>query len=91
MKHSDDCPQAPSARMPEAARLLLQARCEAVRESASYSLSPCVSVCRMDDASGLCLGCLRSLAEIADWAAMGAAQRVTVWRSIDRRLHGGVA
>lgn len=31
--------------------------------------SPCIDVCRMDTASGLCEGCLRTLDEIAGWAA----------------------
>jgi predicted Fe-S protein YdhL (DUF1289 family) len=32
--------------------------------------SPCVSVCRIDGASGLCVGCLRTLDEIAAWSVM---------------------
>lgn len=27
--------------------------------------SPCISVCKMDDARGLCLGCMRTIDEIA--------------------------
>ena len=33
--------------------------------------SPCVSICRMDPASGLCVGCLRTIDEIAQWSALG--------------------
>ncbi len=29
--------------------------------------SPCISVCSMDDTSGLCLGCYRTLEEIQGW------------------------
>ncbi|NBB51329.1 DUF1289 domain-containing protein [Rhizobium sp. CRIBSB] len=29
--------------------------------------TPCVQVCIVDGASGLCLGCFRTLAEIGDW------------------------
>ncbi len=29
--------------------------------------SPCISVCAMDDLSGLCLGCYRTLEEIEGW------------------------
>lgn len=29
--------------------------------------SPCISVCAMDDNSGLCLGCYRTLNEIQGW------------------------
>lgn len=31
--------------------------------------SPCINVCRMDATSGLCEGCLRTIDEIAGWAA----------------------
>lgn len=29
--------------------------------------SPCVSVCTMDDLTGLCLGCYRTVEEIDGW------------------------
>jgi hypothetical protein len=32
--------------------------------------SPCVSVCAMDEASGLCTGCHRTLDEIAAWSVL---------------------
>ena len=32
--------------------------------------SPCIDVCRMDAASGLCAGCLRTLDEIAAWSQL---------------------
>ena len=47
--------------------------------------SPCVSVCRMDAATGLCEGCLRTLDEIAAWGAMGDGDRRAVWRLIEQR------
>ena len=37
-------------------------------------LSPCIGVCTMD-ANGLCLGCRRTLAEIARWSAMSNDDR----------------
>jgi len=30
--------------------------------------SPCIDVCQMDDARGVCLGCFRTLDEIVHWA-----------------------
>ncbi len=47
--------------------------------------SPCVSVCRMDESSGLCEGCLRTLDEIAAWGAMADDGRRAVWRMIEQR------
>ena len=37
--------------------------------------SPCVKVCQMDPRRGLCLGCRRSLDEIARWGSMSDAER----------------
>ncbi len=34
---------------------------------AAMITSPCIGVCRIDDVSGFCLGCGRTLAEIAIW------------------------
>lgn len=47
--------------------------------------SPCISVCRIDPADGLCVGCQRTIDEIAGWGAMTPAQRVEVWRLIAER------
>lgn len=32
--------------------------------------SPCNSVCRMDEAAGVCAGCLRTLEEISVWSLL---------------------
>ncbi|HET8830586.1 MAG TPA: DUF1289 domain-containing protein, partial [Casimicrobiaceae bacterium] len=37
--------------------------------------SPCISVCRIDDATALCVGCLRTLDEIAAWGTLDNAAR----------------
>ena len=37
--------------------------------------TPCVQVCAVDSESGLCLGCFRSLAEIAGWTRLSDAER----------------
>ena len=38
-------------------------------------LSPCIGVCAMDAASGFCLGCLRTIDEIAAWSRASEATR----------------
>jgi len=48
--------------------------------------SPCMSVCQMDEATGLCVGCLRTLDEIAQWGNANAAFKRTVWANIEARL-----
>ncbi|MBN8504056.1 MAG: DUF1289 domain-containing protein [Burkholderiales bacterium] len=47
--------------------------------------SPCINVCRMDAASGLCLGCARTLDEIASWSQAGSAQRLAVLQQLPAR------
>ena len=42
--------------------------------------SPCVSVCELDAAGQLCVGCGRSLQEIGEWSAAGNARR---WQIVD--------
>lgn len=40
--------------------------------------SPCIRVCRIDPANGLCTGCLRTLDEIAGWASFSEAERSAI-------------
>lgn len=47
--------------------------------------SPCISVCVMDAASGLCQGCWRTLDEIAAWSAMTDGGKRAVWALIAQR------
>lgn len=56
----------------------------AVLPSPAAAESPCVKVCVIDD-DGLCVGCARTLDEIAGWAAWTAGQRSAVMRSLPAR------
>ena len=47
--------------------------------------SPCISVCRMDPASGLCQGCLRTIDEIVAWGSLDDSDKRAVWALIERR------
>ncbi|RZI70976.1 MAG: DUF1289 domain-containing protein [Variovorax sp.] len=48
--------------------------------------SPCISVCRMDDAvPPLCQGCFRTLLEIAGWSRMHDGDKRRVWARIAQR------
>jgi len=51
--------------------------------------SPCVKICTLDARSGLCLGCGRTIDEIARWTAMGAAERSRVTGELPSRLATG--
>jgi len=47
--------------------------------------SPCINVCRMNPDTGLCDGCLRTLAEIAAWSGMSADEKREVLASLAAR------
>lgn len=47
--------------------------------------SPCINICRMDDISGLCVGCQRTLDEIAGWSRSDDQQRREILRRIKQR------
>jgi predicted Fe-S protein YdhL (DUF1289 family) len=47
--------------------------------------SPCTRVCTMDPATDLCVGCGRSLGEIARWGSMSEAERDAVMAALPAR------
>jgi predicted Fe-S protein YdhL (DUF1289 family) len=47
--------------------------------------SPCILVCAMDRASGLCLGCYRTLGEIGDWSSASADEKRAIVARVDAR------
>lgn len=47
--------------------------------------SPCINVCRMDAGTGLCLGCFRTIEEIAVWSRTSNDQRLKVLLAVERR------
>ncbi|WP_269582450.1 DUF1289 domain-containing protein [Roseibium sp. Sym1] len=54
--------------------------------------SPCIKTCQIDRRSGLCLGCRRTLDEIASWASYSDGQRADILAALpDRRLPDGNA
>jgi uncharacterized protein len=46
--------------------------------------SPCVDVCRLD-AQGLCVGCRRTLSEIAEWSSASEARQREILRDLAHR------
>ena len=47
--------------------------------------TPCVKVCIVDGESGLCLGCYRTLAEVAGWGRMSDAERAAIMAQLPER------
>ncbi|MEP7180919.1 MAG: DUF1289 domain-containing protein [Betaproteobacteria bacterium] len=54
-------------------------------EAAAAVASPCTSVCTMDAGSGLCVGCFRTLDEIADWSVLDADAKRDVLAALPAR------
>jgi hypothetical protein len=48
-------------------------------------LTPCVKVCVVDGESGLCLGCFRTLGEVAGWAALADEERAAIMTALPGR------
>lgn len=54
--------------------------------------TPCVKVCIVDGASGLCLGCWRTLSEIGAWSGFSDAERAAIMAELPgRAAEGGVS
>ena len=56
-----------------------------VAPAADEVASPCISVCVMDAASGFCIGCWRTLDEIAAWSVLDADAKRAVLAAIRER------
>jgi hypothetical protein len=48
--------------------------------------TPCIKVCTLDARMGVCLGCGRTIDEIARWANMNASERSKVMGELPSRL-----
>ena len=48
--------------------------------------SPCIKVCAVEGGFGWCLGCGRTLPEIARWASLQPAERRAVMDDLPQRM-----
>lgn len=51
--------------------------------------SPCIKICTLDARSGLCLGCGRTIDEIARWSGMSEAERARIMAELPARNKAG--
>lgn len=47
--------------------------------------TPCIKACVVDGASSLCLGCYRTLSEIAEWSRLDDGQRADIMADLPAR------
>jgi uncharacterized protein len=48
--------------------------------------TPCIAVCLMDQRTNLCLGCGRTLPEIARWGRMQSSERLSIMSTLQQRM-----
>jgi len=48
--------------------------------------SPCLKVCIVDGATDICLGCGRTLPEIASWGRLTEEQRLAIMATLPERM-----
>jgi predicted Fe-S protein YdhL (DUF1289 family) len=47
--------------------------------------SPCVEICQLDPSSGMCLGCFRTMDEIASWIELTDIEKQSVLLNAQKR------
>jgi len=52
---------------------------------AARAASPCAGICQIDPASGYCVGCARTSAEIGGWGGMSDDERRAVLDALPQR------
>ena len=66
-------------------------RAERRRRVESGPPSPCTAVCRLDERTGYCIGCYRTIDEIGDWTIMMPEDRHALLEKLALRRAGGKA
>ncbi|HEY2773366.1 MAG TPA: DUF1289 domain-containing protein [Candidatus Binatia bacterium] len=70
----------------EAERALVSQRHPGERDLSPHpAASPCVGICTLRAGSDLCEGCLRTIAEISEWAGAGEKRRIEILAEVSRR------
>ena len=54
-------------------------------EAPSPIATPCVKICLIDGESGLCVGCQRTLPEVASWGRLTDAERAEIMSALPSR------
>jgi len=52
--------------------------------------SPCINICKMNERSGLCEGCWRTLDEIIVWSKSDNANKRAILQQVELRKHAQV-
>lgn len=66
-------------------RLLFQRLSSGMMADAKIS-TPCLKVCAVSGQNGLCIGCGRTLKEIASWGSLDETRRLEIMAELPARL-----
>ena len=47
--------------------------------------TPCIQICKLDPVSGYCLGCSRTIEEIAAWSRLNREEKRLVYAELEKR------
>lgn len=53
--------------------------------------SPCIGVCSIDEASGFCQGCYRTIDEIKGWWNMSVPEQQALTQTLEQRQNQAVS
>ncbi len=81
-----DVVQSPAAYSPGVAPEAIASRALLAVATAINVPSPCVSVCRMNERSGLCEGCWRTIKEVVAWGSATDDAKRAIWALIAQRV-----
>lgn len=45
-------------------------------------ITPCISVCKIDPVTQICIGCKRTLEEVRDWTSFSSQQRLEIMQRL---------
>ena len=57
-----------------------------MKTSESTPETPCIKICSIDPIDGLCVGCGRTISEIAGWTALPPTERRRLMTALPDRL-----
>ena len=58
---------------------------DTLQERPACVASPCINVCKMETLSGRCIGCLRTIDEIAAWSQASNAEGRCILATVESR------
>ena len=47
--------------------------------------TPCIKVCKVDPLSGYCVGCYRTIGEIAAWSRLNQEEKRKIYQDLNKR------